>query len=113
VTLTVTNDCGSKDTSLLINVDLFVGVTNTRATDLSIDVFPVPATDYIKIESKDAGLSLQSATVVNTIGQIIPVAYNKNNQYLYLDLKQVAACNYVLIIETSKGKTYRRFNILK
>lgn len=113
VTLTVTNDCGSKDTSLLINVDLFVGVKDTRATDLSIDVFPVPATDYIKIESKDAGLSLQSATVINTIGQIIPVAYNKNNQYLYLDLKQVAAGNYVIIIETSKGKTYRRFNIVK
>ncbi len=113
VTLTVVNDCGPKDTSLLINVDLFTGVKEAGAAALNIDVFPVPATDHIRIESRDAGLLLQSATVVNTIGQIIPLTYNKNNQHIYLDLKPLAAGNYIIVIETSKGKAYRRFNILK
>lgn len=113
VTLTVTNDCGPKDTSLLINVDVFVGVKTTQATDLNIDVFPVPAKDYISIESKDAALTLQGVTVVNTIGQILPVNTERQGQNLKLELSQIAAGNYIIIIETNKGKTYRRFNILK
>ncbi len=113
VTLTVTNDCGPRDTSLLINVDLFVGVKATAVKDMDIDVFPVPAKDYISIENKDASLMLQGVTVVNTIGQTLPVHTEKQGQYLKVDLKQIAAGNYMMIIETNKGKTYKRFNVLK
>ncbi|RYD98527.1 MAG: PKD domain-containing protein [Sphingobacteriales bacterium] len=113
VVLSVSNECGTMDTALTINVDLYLGVANVANNNLNIRVFPVPATDYIKIESKDAGLLLQSATVVNSIGQVVPVTYDKNSQQLKLDLKQLATGNYTIIIETSKGKAYRKFNILK
>ncbi|MBL7703953.1 MAG: PKD domain-containing protein, partial [Taibaiella sp.] len=113
VTLTVTNDCGSKDTSLLINVDLFVGVKDAGRTDLNIDVFPVPATDDLTIASKDAGVLLKSATVVNMTGQTFKVPYRTKDSKLLLDLSTFTSGNYTIIIQTNKGIFYRKINILK
>lgn len=113
VTLRVSNDCGTQDTALIINVDLLVGVKNAETADLDINVFPVPAKSYVTIESKDAGITLHKATVVNAIGQVVPVNYQKGNNNLHLNLQQMVPGNYIIIIETSKGKAYRRFNILK
>ena len=112
VTLTVTNECGSKDTSLLINVDLYLGVANVINNNLNIKVYPVPAHESITIESADPVVNIKSLTIFNTIGQEVNSLKNINKLNTNMDISNIPSGDYFIRIETNKGSQTRKINII-
>ncbi|HTO15829.1 MAG TPA: PKD domain-containing protein, partial [Edaphocola sp.] len=112
VSLTVSNECGSNDTSLLIHVDLVTGVKAVN-NNIDVEVYPVPAQNKLTIETLSNGLKIKSVSLFSTLGQELHVINQINNSKTDLDITTLPSGNYFLKIETDKGMTMRRFNIVK
>jgi len=113
VTLRVSNDCGAQDTSLMINVDRSVGVSSVVNRNLRFNVFPVPAQDQFTIESLDPTVSINSVSMMNTIGQEIINLKQINALQTNININNIPSGDYFIRIETNKGIHTRKINILR
>jgi hypothetical protein len=113
VQLTVTNDCGSNDTSITIAVDLPTGVKAVNGDNLLIDVFPVPAKDALQVATHALNNKLEYISIVNALGQQVQFEGNINQASTTIYLNKLSNGNYYLKIKTKQGETIKKFSILK
>jgi hypothetical protein len=99
-TVEVTDANGCKGTSNTVNV---TGVGIENLSNISLTIYPNPATDIITIETDEqvTGVELFSA-----IGQKINVTANAKQQ---INISDLAAGAYSLIIHTTNGNVQKRF----
>jgi hypothetical protein len=99
-TVEVTDANGCKGTSNTLNV---TGVGIENLSNISLTIYPNPATDIITIETDEqvTGVELFSA-----IGQKINVTANAKQQ---INISDLAAGAYSLIIHTTNGNVQKRF----
>lgn len=112
VKLRVTNECSTKDISLMIHIDFVTGVVTTGNADLQVNVYPVPASQHLNIDISK-GVTLQTIRVMDFTGKEIMFRPNINNSHPVIDLNDLAAGNYFIYIETDKGNASRKFSIIK
>jgi PKD repeat protein len=106
VTLIVQNSCGTDTLVQQVNIT-FVGLP-----DLSNDqlfVYPNPADDVITIVLPQPGIET-TIRVYNTAGQCIISKYLQDNKStIFLDIAELPAGLYMLIIQTSTGQFNGKF----
>lgn len=113
VRLTVTNECGSTDTSLMIYVDLTTGIRRMDQYKAEIMVYPNPAQQDLVVENKTEGVKMEYLVVYNSIGQkVYSSADIRGNRHL-IDVASLPSGNYFIHIQTSKGLTYRKFSVTR
>ena len=113
VSLRVKNDCGFKDTSLMIHVDMVLGISEGREALNDLDLFPVPAGSRMTISSASGNTRIKTIAVYNTMGQEQIRLENINSTRYELEVASQPSGHYFMRIETDKGIVYRRFNISK
>ncbi|RYD98426.1 MAG: PKD domain-containing protein [Sphingobacteriales bacterium] len=113
VTLQVANACGARDTALVINVDLSVGVTNVINRHLKFNVFPVPAQDQFTIESLDPTVSITAISLLNTIGQEVISHKQLNALQTHINISDIPSGDYFIRIESNKGIHTQKINIIR
>jgi hypothetical protein len=99
-TVEVTDANGCNGTSNTVNV-MGVGIENL--SNISLTIYPNPATDIITIVTDE---QVTGVELFNTIGKKINVSANAKNQITISDL---AAGAYSLIIHTTNGNAQKRF----
>lgn len=113
VSLSVTNECGTNDTSITIRVDLVTGIKKVNSEHLLIDVYPVPAKDALQVATKANDNRLESISIVNALGQEVQVNTNINQAATTLNLSSLADGNYYLKIKTKQGEAIKKFTVIK
>src|SRR5690606_24146499 len=111
VSLRVENECGYKDTSLIVAVDLLTGVSVVNAANIQADIYPVPASDKISIVLSDPSVFIKTVKLINVIGQEVlshKVSHTSDTQ---ISVEQLSNGNYILLIETDKGTVSRKIVI--
>jgi hypothetical protein len=99
-TVEVTDANGCKGTSNTVNV---VGVGIENVSNISLNIYPNPATDIITIETDE---QVTGAELFSAIGQKINVTINAKQQ---INISDLAAGAYSLIIHTTNGNAQKRF----
>ncbi|HLU17903.1 MAG TPA: PKD domain-containing protein, partial [Edaphocola sp.] len=110
VSLTVSNECSVRDTSLLIYVDLLTGVKFVDADEVNVNIYPVPTQHSLNVELAETNNNIRKIRVVNTIGQTLIEQGGSNTQKQSVDVSNLSAGNYFIYIETDHGNTVRKFN---
>lgn len=104
VSLIVTNACGSDTvTQQIAIIKLSI---NQLANQINLNVFPNPSQGEMIVNADLPGSEIIKIQVVNTLGQTVMSEiwnYFPGSNYL-LDINKMAAGNYVLMLETSKGR---------
>jgi hypothetical protein len=113
VTLTVTNECGANDTSMVIAVDLLTGIKKLDGAHLLIDIYPVPAKEALQIATNAQNNKIESISVVNALGQQVKFHTNINQATTSVSVNDLANGNYYLKIKTKQGEAVKKFTILK
>lgn len=92
-------------------IDIIDETTSLLSSELEsqILVYPNPAHKYFEIQIPNQ-LTIEKIQLINPVGQIISTEFNPNNRFLINDLESGL---YLLLIETSKGNTEKRLQILK
>ncbi|MFO7657336.1 MAG: T9SS type A sorting domain-containing protein [Bacteroidales bacterium] len=88
--------------------------TLTEAPELSfsVDVFPMPASDYLTIKVGSGGLSDLKTVLYDMNGKIVfqqEIGIDENR----VDLKGFAPASYILHITDKSGKILKSFKIIK
>lgn len=112
VTLSVSNDCGTMDTSLTVNVDRFTGIV-TVDDPVQLNLYPVPAQHILNIQSPAADVSIRSVSIVNMSGQELVRAVDLNKQHFVQDISMLAEGHYFVRIKTNKGDRVKKISIVK
>jgi len=112
VSLTVANDCGSMDTTLMINVDHFTGIVSV-VDPVVLNLYPVPAQNSLTIESPAADVQIRAISIVNLSGQELIHVAGLNKQYLVQDISRLAAGHYLVRIQTNKGDRVKKISTVK
>ncbi|HRP88649.1 MAG TPA: PKD domain-containing protein [Edaphocola sp.] len=112
VTLTVSNLCGTTQKNKTINVETATGVNNLDRNN-AINIYPVPAQNILNVESLNKDVNIKTVKVLNVLGQELKVNQELNTNNAVIDISNIPSGNYLLKIETDKGMTTRRFNIVK
>ncbi|MDD3687522.1 MAG: T9SS type A sorting domain-containing protein, partial [Bacteroidales bacterium] len=105
VKLTVTNDCSSDMESKTIYV---LSVDDLEISN--IEVYPVPAADFLFIESKDS--KIYSVLIYDITGKLVEQISNNSERKIVVDLENYSSGLYSLILETST-KTETKKIIIK
>jgi len=104
VSLIVTNACGSD--TVTQQVAIIKLSINQIATQINLTVSPNPTQGEILISADLPGAEIIKTLIVNTLGQIVMTEnwnYFPGSKYL-VDVNRLAVGNYVLLLETSKGR---------
>ncbi len=95
VTVTDANGCTAMGSIVIV-----VRTTSTKSLSLEqLQVFPNPAFNYIQIESND--LNLQSATIFNSVGQIVMQTTILNNRQIAV--QELASGMYYIHLSNTDG----------
>jgi hypothetical protein len=99
-TVEVTDANGCKGASNAVNV---IGVGIENLSTIRLTIYPNPATDIITIKTDE---QVTGVELFNTIGQKINVTTNAKQQ---INISDLAAGTYSLIIHTTNGNVQKRF----
>ncbi len=107
ITYTYTDGNGCENSATqMITVDDCASIVENAIKNISIA--PNPASEFVEVQSGE-GNAIESVQLMNTAGQIIPVATSNNtDNNLKLDVQHVATGTYFLNILTQKGSTVRK-----
>jgi serine protease AprX len=86
---------------------IMLAVPELQST-ISFNLYPNPATTTVYVESKEA---IQSVTIISMTGQLIQ-SMQPNTPVAVLDLGNMATGNYIVYVQTAKGKTSSILNKL-
>jgi len=114
VTLTLWNDCGEIESTKLISTpgNAPAGIDELEALQRQISVFPNPARSVVTI-SNDAGITIESVTVFNILGQKVTSLSKIKATHTELNVAGLTAGLYNVTIETARGKITRKLEITK
>lgn len=95
--------------NIKINTELqFMNVKDSNLSDREITFYPNPVADVINVTSKEAKINLVS--IVDMTGKSIKTVLSsdkKNNASV--NVSELTAGNYILIIDTEKGRFNKKF----
>lgn len=75
----------------------------TEKSNVGLTIYPNPVTDIVNVESKDSKINLIS--VVDATGRAIKTVLTSDKKSaLSIDISELSAGNYILIIDTEKGR---------
>ncbi len=105
--LTTTNQCGINVALKDINVTT---VSIDPVEDLSIEIFPIPANDYIQVKSNDSGREYK---IFNSEGKLVKAGIVSQNDKI--DIKNLMSGFYKLQLAHSSSSKYvtKQFEVLK
>ena len=86
----------------------YVGIG--EANEVSLNVYPNPATDYINIE---AGSVINEVRVYNPMGQEVYTNNNVNSENLIVNMQDMATGMYMVTIRTDKGVASHRISVVR
>ncbi|MCB9246793.1 MAG: T9SS type A sorting domain-containing protein [Flavobacteriales bacterium] len=110
VKLTVTNACGTDDTTVLIEV-LNLSV-HDEWSDL-LHIFPNPADRRVQILPGDEQLELRSVNLIDAMGRFVSVPMTTQiGVDRVLDLSAVHPGMYLLQVETPRGTILRKLSVV-
>lgn len=89
--------------SFIAKLSNVLSIEDESLTD--INVYPIPANDFIKIESKN---NVKNITIYNAIGQVIKKIKNLNSNNLNIDIKYLNEGIYYLNISTEKKSIFKK-----
>lgn len=115
VTLTVSNHCGSVDTTLEIEIDLRATTVKRKdAVAAHVLVYPNPSHNgVLTIEHKAQDLKLKRIQVANMLGSIVYNEAATAAEKQQIVLGELASGTYLIRIETDKGTVTRKIEIIK
>ena len=114
VFLKVINDCTDYTVSQKINVGLPVtGVNAVNKNGLSLNVYPNPSRDLLRINNGGADYKLEDVWVYNTFGAV--VYHGKADSVVETQLPVASFANgiYTLKVLTNKGYVNQQFQVIK
>lgn len=110
VTLTVFNGCGNTQTTLPIFVDNATGTVSLEKNAFHIAVYPNPAQDRIRIESKGADNDLIEIQVYNMLGALVQTERAKGDMHI-MEIGHLAKSLYTLRIHTKLGIVSKKIEV--
>lgn len=113
VKLKVQNDCGWTEESLLIEVDLLTTSVRKITSVVDLSVYPNPSNGLLNIKGKSGDIKINQVRVINSLGQTVISKTLSGNNAEQLALQQVAAGHYLLQIETNRGTSIKKIDIVK
>ena len=114
VFLKVINDCTDYTVSQKINVGLPVtGVNAVNKNGLSLNVYPNPSRDLLRINNGGADYKLEDVWVYNTFGTVM--YHGKADSAVETQLPVASFANgiYTLKVLTNKGYVNQQFQVIK
>ena len=103
------NDCAVMQAATTANLNApYVGIG--EANEVSLNVYPNPATDYINIE---AGSVINEVRVYNPMGQEVYTNNNVNSENLIVNMQDMATGMYMVTIRTDKGVASHRISVVR
>lgn len=80
----------------------------TEKSDIDIMVYPNPVTEVLNVKSKDSKVS--SISISDLSGKAVKtVLINDKKNNVSINVSELSAGNYILIIDTEKGKFSKKF----
>ncbi|RQO31498.1 hypothetical protein DBR32_05945 [Taibaiella sp. KBW10] len=115
ITLRVSNDCGSVDTNLRIEVNLLTSsVKQKNRITADIMVYPNPSRDgSLTIENKAPEVKLNRIQVYTLLGSLVYDAAATAAPKQQISFGHVASGTYLISIETDKGSVIRKIEVIK
>lgn len=113
VRLTVSNSCTDSVVDLLIEVDLSTGIKIRKKDKIALNLYPNPTNDIVKLDIITEDAFINRFAVYNILGQQVLKVENLKNQTYQFDVQKFAPGTYTIIVETNKGSTNKRFQIIK
>ena len=113
VTLTTTNDCGTMDTSLVIEVDLLTtSVRQVNPALAGIKLYPNPVQQgTLTVENTSSGVHMDRVQVVNILGQVVMDVKATTAAKQYIVTADLANGTYMIRIYTDKGMITRKVQV--
>ncbi|MFW6222416.1 MAG: T9SS type A sorting domain-containing protein, partial [Bacteroidota bacterium] len=106
VTVTAMNQCKAKN-SIFVSP---VGIEELANDHFDLDIFPVPAHEFINIELNAKSNTNFMLKMYNTQNQLVYVSKYRNKQYIseQLDVRHLSSGLYYLVISGDKGYVLRK-----
>lgn len=115
VSLTVSNNCGTKTVAQLIHVDLTTGIVSLKS-DQTADVilYPNPGKDIITIQSKNPELRMNRIAIYNMIGAKVYETSVNSVVKKQVSVSDLSSGTYLLKILTNKNIIItRKFQVIQ
>ncbi len=112
VTLTVGNECFRWSISLPISVEV-TGIEIATNEDAAIVLYPNPARDVLLLENKSTNNPFQQLSIYDITGRMIYHLPSIQNNKISIPTENLSSGIYSVRINTSKGLTVRKFEIMK
>ena len=89
---------------------MFVGVAQYQQADYSVLLFPNPSNGVFTVQSE---VAIQQISIVNSLGQIVEIQNNINQNQLQINSQNLSNGVYLLQIRSNAGVVTRRIQISK
>ena len=111
VRLVLSSICGQIEKNSTVHI-----LTNTGVKDVENDrlvrLYPNPANDYVIVENMGA-ITIESIEVYNLLGQKVPFMIDTKASQSRINLDQLAAGNYNVMIKSNQGNIIRKLTVVK
>jgi len=104
----VVNDNSSinNTTSVNCNIQILNTTTINKVTENGLNIFPNPASDYIRISTPDA--TYKSVAILNLMGEII-FQKSLTSQNSVIDITNLKSGIYLMLVKGDSGKLIKQF----
>lgn len=114
VSLTVFNECSEDVKTMEISVDVTTGIVMVKdSKSLDVDLYPNPAKELVKIKVNSENVSLQNVFIYNVLGQQFELPTQIDRTEATVQLNGLASGQYVIRVQTNKGFSIKKLNIVK
>ena len=111
VCLTVTNSAGSNTSCQ--TVDIIISSVNVLISDLKIEIFPNPASDWLNLKLESDEVRPLEFVLFNEIGQPVINQQVQSSGNHNFDIKKLSSGLYYFIIKTNQGQIQANGSLLK
>jgi hypothetical protein len=109
-TLIVENTCGADSTEFTL-INNTVGIKHQRLA-ASIQVFPNPAQDLIRIQN-NSKQRMSAVKILDLTGRVVLVHNPTKQQLASIDLSSLHNGSYILVIDTDAGIITKNFSLIR
>jgi hypothetical protein len=110
VTLLLENSCGSVTKTQLIHVSNVTKINTPKDLAKAVNFYPNPTTDFLNITYPKNLIEIHSINIVNLLGQTV---YSQVNPSDNIDISHLTTGMYNVVLNTSKGTTTKKVEVLR
>lgn len=110
VIATLENRCGSIQIKQTIQVREVLSINNLKELKEAFNFYPNPARNYLNVTYPKNLVKLKAVSIINTTGQTVLYTDNPDD---VLDISNIPAGMYQIVLSTDKGITSKKIDILK